>query len=160
MHFGEGERLFYGQVQDAAVPIRLALAKHPEPDSPRAAQPALEDAPPSPRKPHCPRLYTETFTQLRSSVCRGRASCFLPKQPTGGQQVLCAAPCRLLPDSRKNRGSTKQPLCCLIDGWGAGSQSAWQQRRQAHAARKAEEAAGTAVLQLRRCLSAEYPALA
>ena len=42
---------------------------------------------------------------------------------------------------------------------GAGSQSAWQQRRQANAARKAEEAAGTAVLQLRRCPPAERPAV-
>ena len=50
MHFGDGERLFYGQVQDAAVPIRQALADNLEPDSP---PPAPDSASPSARKQDC-----------------------------------------------------------------------------------------------------------
>ena len=50
VHFGDGERLFYGKVQDAAVPIRQALAVTEELDSPHGAH----DSPPSsPRKLRC-----------------------------------------------------------------------------------------------------------
>ena len=72
VHFGEGERLFYGQVQDAAVPIRQALAEHPEACSPQpapAAQPAPDDSPSSPREPDCPSLRQRTFKLLRSCTC-------------------------------------------------------------------------------------------
>lgn len=62
VHFGEGERLFYGQVQDAAVPIRQALAEHLEADSSQAAQPAHDDAPPSPSEQDSPSLHARRFT--------------------------------------------------------------------------------------------------
>ena len=50
VHFGDGERLFYGKVQDAAVPIRQALAVTEDPDSPHNA---LDLPPSSPRELDC-----------------------------------------------------------------------------------------------------------
>lgn len=50
MHFGDGERLFYGKVQDAAVPIRQALAVTEDPDSPHGP---LDSPPLSPRELNC-----------------------------------------------------------------------------------------------------------
>ncbi len=81
VHFGEGERLFYGQVQDAAVPIRQALAHHPEAGSSWAVPPAeaaADDAPPSPREPDHPNpaLTGPAHTQTRSkSPCLLLAQC-------------------------------------------------------------------------------------
>ena len=50
VHFGDGERLFYGKVQDAAVPIRQALAVAEELDSPNGAH---HSPPSSPRELRC-----------------------------------------------------------------------------------------------------------
>ena len=83
MHFGEGERLFYGQVQDVAMPIRQALAQHPEPGSPRAAQLAPNDAPPSPREPDCPSLHS-------GKIARPRTLCFFAPVQKVHRRAACA----------------------------------------------------------------------
>ncbi len=75
VHFGEGERLFYGQVQDAAVPIRQALAHHPEAGSSWAvanAQTAPDDAPPSPREPAYPTPHSRDLHRLGITLILSR----------------------------------------------------------------------------------------